>query len=223
MKITDISQYISKKKHRTKADKIAALKTRLKEHHKNNCTIQDAEQLARGILSICEWDEEHGPVPIVKIAECFGIKVYSDSDVPDDVAGNIYIGGNTEQIYGYEKVIVVADNEDYFHQRFVAAHELGHYLMDYIGDNRYEDKEVLFSMAYPKTEHSPSHDSEEELRADRFAAELLMPHRLFCNQYRRVMNAAMNDKRYAIPYLSKYFEVKKKSIEKRILETKCEL
>lgn len=206
-----------------RTEEITNLKEQLKKHHANGYTMHDAERLAQKVLDIYGWDEASGPVPIVKIAECFGIKVYSDPDVPDDVSGNIYIGGNTEQIYGNKKVIVVADNEDYFHQRFVAAHELAHYLMDYTGDKRYEDKEVLFSMAYPKAGHSPSHDSEEELRADRFAAELLMPHRLFCNQYRRVMNAAMNDKRYAIPYLSKYFEVKKGGIEKRILETKCEI
>ena len=102
--------------------------------------------------------------------------------------------------------------------RFVAAHELGHYLFDCLGNPKYRDANCLFTETYPKN----NHNSEKEIRADRFAAELLMPHDLFKKQY---INAR-DDKKYnpfgsqafIIEYLAKYFRVKKSSVIKRIGE-----
>ena len=54
--------------------------------------------------------------------------------------------------------------------------------MDYIGNPDYDDKSILFSKIYPKI----NHDSPEEIRADRFAAELLMPKKVFLAEYVKV-------------------------------------
>ncbi|MFR2243867.1 MAG: ImmA/IrrE family metallo-endopeptidase [Anaerobutyricum soehngenii] len=50
--------------------------------------------------------------------------------------------------------------------------------------------------------------------ADRFAAELLMPTRLFLQKYLNIMNYSKQDIDYTITYLSTYFEVKKDSVKK---------
>lgn len=53
-------------------------------------------------------------------------------------------------------------------------------------------------------------ESSEEVLADRFAAELLMPARLFLQKYLNIMNYSKQDIDYTITYLSTYFEVKKR-------------
>ena len=57
-------------------------------------------------------------------------------------------------------------------------------------------------------------ESSEEILADRFAAELLMPTRLFLQKYLNIMNYSKQDIDYTITYLSTYFEVKKDSVKK---------
>lgn len=66
------------------------------------------------------------------------------------------------------------------------AHELAYYLIDYLGNTEYSDNPGrLFSMTYPKL----NHESSMEERADRFAAELLLPVRPFLEQFFYAMDA----------------------------------
>ena len=73
---------------------------------------------------------------------------------------------------------------------------------------------MLFSKTYPKINHS----SDEEIRADRFAAELLMPSELFLRKYIKAMEASDFNKKYIVSYLATFFKTKKSSIIKRIDE-----
>ena len=180
----------------------------------NNYTINMAEELADRVLKKGGYDDLIGSTPIVKIAQDFGFTTYHEGDMPADVSGNIYIGGTTNKVYGKEKVIVVGDNEEFYHQRFIVAHELAHYLMDYIGSNYSQNTNRLFSRAYTIKDHN----SPEEVRADRFAAELLMPAKSFYKQYMKAMETSEGNRRYAVAYLSRYFETKKSSIKRRIQE-----
>lgn len=127
---------------------------------------------------------------------------------------NIYIGGTTEKVFHHDKVIVVQAKEEFYHQRFIIAHELGHYLLDYIGNPTFEHPKKFFSKTYIKTEHEYS----EDILVDKFAAELLMPSRLFLQKYINIMDYSRNDIGYTVTYLSVYFEVEKDKIIKRIDE-----
>lgn len=178
----------------------------------NNYSIDDAERLARKVLEISE--HEVGSTPIVRIANNIGFATFKEKNMQKDISGNIFVGGTTKDIYGANEVIVVDENENYAHQRFIIAHELGHYLMDYLGseDSNYPGR--LFSRAYPKY----NHDSLEEIRADRFAAELLMPTKLFRRLYSRAMDASDGDLTYTISFLAKYFKTKRSSVKRRIDE-----
>ena len=184
----------------------------LQQNPVNNYGINEAERLAEQVLEISA--HEMGATPIVKIANNIGFATLKEKNMPENISGNIFVGGTTKDIYGVNKVIVVDDEEEYAHQRFIIAHELGHYLMDYLGSEDSKNQNILFSRAYPKS----NHDSPEEIRADRFAAELLMPTKLFRRLYLRAMDASDCNLRYTISYLARYFKTKKSSVERRINE-----
>lgn len=130
--------------------------------------IEDAEKLADKILELGGYKDTLGRTPIVKIVNDFGFSAFKEQNMPENISGNIFIGGTTKEIYHKDKVIVVGTDEKFYHQRFIIAHELAHYLMDYIGNKKYADSKKLFSMAYLKDDHDKG-----EVREDRFAAEIL--------------------------------------------------
>lgn len=187
----------------------------LKREQQTNYTIPEVEHLADSILVTNNPSELVAPTPIIKIASDFGFKIFKLTNLGEEVSGNMYVGGTTKKVFQHDKVIVVQDKEDYYHQRFIIAHELGHYLLDYIGNPIFENPKKFFSKTYIKADHQ---DSSEEVLADRFAAELLMPARLFMQKYLNIMDYSQNNIEYTIAYLSTYFEVKKGSIRKRIKE-----
>ena len=86
--------------------------------------------------------------------------------------------------------------------------------MDYIGNDEYSDGKILFSRAYQKV----NHDTEQELRADRFAAELLMPKDTFLKKYVAALKRYNYDIDVVVFYLAKLFGVKKSCILRRIDE-----
>lgn len=190
------------------------LVSRLKSAPARKYVVREAENLADEVLEICGHVGKSAPTPIVKIANDFKFKTYKVHNIPDEISGNIFIGGTTSEIYGSDKVIIVGEGETLPHQRFIVAHELAHYLMDYIGNPEYSDSRILFTRTYPKINHSSS----EEIRADRFAAELLMPKMVFLTEYVKAMKLSDYDKDYAVPYLAKTFGTKESSIQRRIQE-----
>ena len=68
-------------------------------------------------------------------------------------------------------------------------------------------------MAYLKDNHDKG-----EVRADRFAAEILMPANLFSAKYKRVSELSFHDMEYTLKYLSDYFQTKISCIKRRIDE-----
>lgn len=163
------------------------------------------------------WNSHEHSIPVKTIAECFGFKVYVQETIPDNAAGNIYVGGTTKKLYGHDKIIIARKNENFAHQRFIIAHELGHYSLEYIGSSLEKNPKRLFAQAYTKENHGAG-DMKED-RADRFAAELLMPADEFVAAYAKVMKSVEFDERFAIPTLAVYFEVKENRIRRRLVET----
>lgn len=179
-----------------------------------NYVVREAENLADEVLDIYGHFGKSAPTPIVKIAHDFGFATYTAKDIPEDISGNIFVGGPTKKDYGTDKVIIVGADEPLPHQRFIIAHELAHYLMDYIGNKKYQRNEITFSRTYPKI----NHNSQEEIRADRFAAELLMPKKVFLAEYVKAMKKSDYSREYTIPYLAKLFNTKESCIQRRIQE-----
>ncbi len=89
--------------------------------------------------------------------------------------------------------------------------------MDCVGSSLEKNPKRLFAQAYTKENHGAG-DMKED-RADRFAAELLMPADEFVAAYAKVMKSVEFDERFAIPTLAVYFEVKENRIRRRLVET----
>lgn len=212
MKIIDFNKY--KRGINNMETKAEHLVNELSNNPAKNYTIEQAEYLANQVLYDCGFGNINGTTPIIKIANCFDFSCYRAKNIPNDISGNIFVGGNTKSIYNTDKVIIVGSDEEYAHQRFIIAHELAHYLIDYIGSPESKDPSLLFSRTYPKENHSSS----EEVRADRFAAELLMPSDLFLKTYIKAMEIYDYNKKNVISYLSTFFKTKRSSIERRIAE-----
>lgn len=175
-------------------------------------TVNEIDSIAKSILKIFNLYSKKTSIPIVKIAKSFNFKIYKET-LPDSLSGDIYINGKTNMNYGHDRIILVNKNESFFHQRFVIAHELAHFLFDFIGQAKYDDPTIKFSDTYYKDKH----ETIEEKRANRFAASILMPDNIFVEQYYIARNED-NNRLYTSLYLSQFFEMPIDSIEKRIQE-----
>lgn len=192
-------------------EKYQDLVSSLQSNPANNYTIEEAEQLADTILSIDGYLDIQAPPPIVNITQDFGFSVFSQPNMNPNESGSIYIGGTTANYYHSNKVIIVNDKEEYFHQRFIIAHELGHYLMNYINNPEYtSNPNKLFTKPYYS-------NKQNDQQADKFAMELLMPQHLFARQYIKAVECYY-DRCHTISYLLSFFKVTKSLIKRHIKE-----
>ncbi len=169
------------------------------------------EELADTILKIGNYFNIQAPPPIVNIAQDFGFSVFLQPNMNPNESGNIYFAGTTANYYHSNKVIIVSDQIEYFHQRFIVAHELGHYLMDYLNNPEYSNNpKKLFTKPY-------YNNKQNDQQADRFAMELLMPQHLFARQYIEAVERYY-DRCYTMSYLSSFFKVTKSLIKRHIKE-----
>lgn len=215
-KIIDIRKHIDKTMNRT--DRIPImyeeLIKKIKKHNRNKheYSMLEINDIAIDIINTLDYYPIDGAIPIVKIAKTFDFVTYKES-LKDNLSGDISINGDTEKEYGNNRVILVNKHDDLFHQRFVVAHELAHYLFDFLGNKKYADLNKRFSDTYYKD----MHDTVSEIRANKFAASILMPEDVFIKQYLIAKNID-KDRMFVIMYLSRFFETTMNSIERRIAE-----
>lgn len=162
--------------------------------------------------------------PILGLVKSLGFDVYKDSSLPENISGRI-------EVVGRKRIIRVNPKEPWGHQRFVIAHELGHFLMhsglsieDGDDQNKYKDDYTKNpkSSLYFADVTKPARNSLKEKCADAFAAELLMPRDLFIQRYlfystNEKFNPSKN-RIITIRCLSQAFLTKPSSIERRIQE-----
>lgn len=155
--------------------------------------------------------------PISEFANDHGIDVFTDdlSEIESNsdsgvIKGYLAIKPNNER-----PVIVVSKNESYGHRRWTVAHEIWHYFKYYYDHPRDVLSSTLFFTEYGYYE-SVKPNSEEDL-ANRFAAELLMPKKMFSSMY-RFYSKASRDPNYLIPKLSDCFKVSEKAALTRIVK-----
>ncbi len=173
-------------------------------------TLSEIRKITNDILSMISTYTGRCATPIVKIAKLFDFRVYKEAL---NESGDININGETAQKYGHDKIILVNNEDELFHQRFVAAHELAHYLFDFLGNPEYAESNIQFVDTYKKDRH----ETLQEKRASTFAAELMMPQELFIKQY-NIARSEESNHMFIVLYLSKYFEMPVDSIERRITE-----
>lgn len=119
--------------------------------------------------------DEHGalrhPVPVETIAAALGISLqYSATD--EEVSGFLYrdAAGTT--------VIGVNSSHHPNRQRFTIAHELGHFLL-HVRSGVHVDSTTNGPLVLLRSEVSSEGKDPEEVEANAFASELLMPAPLF--------------------------------------------
>lgn len=148
---------------------------------------------------------------IVRITKGFGIKVYEEK-MRSDILGCIKVNGKTNQEYnGNDKVIVVnkAINKNAYLQRFILANILGYYLFGYLGGKSQLNNEYFYA-------EFMNQDSKMDKIANRFAMDILMPRKLFVEQYKIAVKESNSSSYFIMQYLSRYFEVPIKNVAERV-------
>lgn len=175
-------------------------------------SLDEIDNIANQILDNVNYYSPRGATPIVKISKEFGFVTYKEK-MFKLLSGDIKVNGDTYDKYKHNQIILVNKLDVLKHQRFVIAHELAHFLFDFLGNPMYEDSSILFSEKYYKD----CHNTESEVVANRFAAALLMPEKVFIEQYFIAKNEEDNID-FIVNYLSEFFETTVESIIKRIKE-----
>jgi len=131
---------------------------------------KDTREKARAILQVTGIKEP--PVDVNQVAERLGFKVLP-FDFPDDTSAVLLIDGNVRSIGVNRRHALVR-------QRFSVAHELGHYLC---GHEDFSDE------YHVKVEGRPifvDPEYRQELEANEFAAELLMPEFMLRKDFQKI-------------------------------------
>jgi Zn-dependent peptidase ImmA (M78 family) len=119
-----------------------------------------AKKAAQSLIRIHQLS---APVDVCILAEKEGISLRRDP-LEDSVSGMLVVKDN-------QSVIVVNSTHHLNRQRFTIAHELGHYFLHRNLANVFFDESLLFF----RDEKSAQGTKYQEIEANVFAAELLMP------------------------------------------------
>ena len=120
------------------------------------------QQQAKSVLAQCRV--RRAPVPVRRIARLLGIVVKAEP-VEDDLSGALVREGG-------QAVIGVNSLHHKNRQRFTIAHELGHFrLHDSVPFHMDDD----FRRVDFRAKSNPHVSAQDEIEANQFAAELLMP------------------------------------------------
>lgn len=169
----------------------------IKEIRTMSDKIEDIPKVTEKI--ILDLKSKQFPIPIVKILQELSFLVGTQK-LPDRISGYVAINNDLIKQFGTNKVVCINSNDSVGHQRFTIAHELAHYIYDFC-----EESESEFYDTYDKRKEN----SETEIRANKFAANLLMPEDEFTKMY----NIGLQ-----IGELEEYFGVSQTAVIKRISE-----
>ena len=185
---------------------------KIEEKYQKEYTASDIDKVVSDILELFGYKGKERYIHIIKIVNQLWFKT-CQKILPLDISGEIYVNGDTEKLYGKNQVIIVNKIDDVNHKRFVIAHELAHYLFDFLPNPKYKDAMLEYNDTYKRNEH----DRKEERVANKFSAELLMPKDIFRLQYYKARDYD-NNPLFITLYLSKFFRTTEESISKRITE-----
>lgn len=151
---------------------------------------------------IAHYPDINGAVPLARIAEALGIVEITGCDTGSFEAVLVTNNAKSTGTISYN------ENSRRDRQRYSIAHELGHYLLPFHGENAQCAKA---DMGVIKAKHS---NQEREAEANRFAAALLMPQKLFKADLRRLRNPEIDQ----IVTLADRYKVSKEACARRYTE-----
>lgn len=177
-----------------------------------NVIINQANAVSNEVLKAFFKDEEP-PLKITSLMTNLGFDLLKNSQFPQKELSGLLALNLKEKLAGKysDKVIIVNGQDSIGHQRFTIAHELSHYIFDAIeGEEYYE--------AYYRTDEENTKKI-KEYRANKFAANLLMPEDIFKRKYYELLDR-FKDIDLVKNALTVVFKVSYTAVDKRFDELK---
>lgn len=169
-------------------------------------TMENAISIANEMIEKLNITEM--PVDITYILTRLGFKIYVIDDLKDNISGLIYVSPDLKDRFQTDKIIMLNERDKRGRQRFTLAHEFSHYIFDFNYNTMTE---------YVDTYDTNKSNNEDEKICSRFAAELLIPKKLFEKKVKELYEKGVD--RYSfVEQLVDYFDVSVKSIRKRFDE-----
>ena len=170
----------------------------------------DAEALLNDFLSNPNYNLklDKRKVPIIELAKIMGFKIYTAKFKDRNLSGTIGISKKLVNRYISDKVIILNNQDTDEHILFTLCHELAHYIYDYESNAHNE---------YSNTYRTNEAINAKEMRANRFAASLLMPKESFKEAYSELSNN-IDDKNIIVQGLSDAFNAPKTAVRIRMKE-----
>ena len=170
----------------------------------------DAEALLNDFLSNPNYNLklDKRKVPIIELAKIMGFKIYTAKFKDRNLSGTIGISKKLVNRYKSDKVIILNNQDADEHILFTLCHELAHYIYDYESNAHNE---------YSNTYRTNEAINAKEMRANRFAASLLMPKESFKEAYSELSNN-IDDKNIIVQGLSDAFNAPKTAVRIRMKE-----
>lgn len=158
-------------------------------------------------------ENEFCPVSVVDIAQKIGFKIFeSDMKSHPNVSGLVAIDLQWKDKLGSDKIIAVNKDDNYGHKRFAIAHEIAHYIFDFD-----EKTHITYYNLYTTDDITHRNENDvRELRANKFAACLLMPEAEFRTKLTECKDE--NSLFETTKRLADIFKVSAEAIRRRMIE-----
>jgi Zn-dependent peptidase ImmA (M78 family) len=152
---------------------------------------------AQGIVNAYQYTKDTLPVDIKRIMADQNILVRY-IELPGDISGVLDTRGD-------QPIVLIQKNHDKKRKRFSLAHELGHYVLKSSPRGVHLDRQTYF-----RSNLSSAGTDLEEKKANRFAAELLMPSDILLMLLKDIPDLIDTDEKNslgALKHLAKLFDV----------------
>lgn len=170
---------------------------------------RDPELAARKVLR--ELGIKHGPVKLKPLTQKLGIDLVSE-DLDEELSG-VLINKEDQKV-----LIAVNSNHLATRQRFTIAHEIGHFVLAHSGEMFVDKTLRQRAVVVRRDGRSSKGTDKDEVEANRFAAELLMPRDFVEGEVRKRLARKSTPSRAAlVSDLAKFFEVSSQAMEYRLV------
>ena len=168
------------------------------------------DEITKKVLTEVFGKEIVLPIDIIKIVKKYGFTLVN-ARLDENEDGFIMINKSENNILGFEtnKLIGVNSSKSLPWKRFIIAHELGHYKLEYEDSNN--------KLQFAHRDHRKGKD-ERENEIDYFSASILMPKEEFINLHEYYLSNPKVNKALLVDFLATQFQVTKKMVTRRIEE-----